>query len=202
MEEVKRGQKDPRTPGSWSRSKPDPGNMRPMGYLTTGIHTPYGDAFRLAVLAVQTPLPSLQEKKRATPPDRLVGETICAAIAAATPPDLSEMERRRWNEVSRSVMAPAVERAHARYRVRAEELHGCARLSAIAGLTTLAVGVCLPVHGMLLVACLLGLVSILAARAPADLLRVDLQRIERAADQLGTELLIEEERRALPPSTS
>lgn len=174
-----------------------------MGSITTGIHTPYGDAFRLAVLAVQTPLPSPQEKSSQLP-ERLVGETICAAIAAATPPDIPEAERRRWIEVSRGVVAPAVERAHARYRARAEDLHRYARMSAIAGLTILAVGICLSVHGMMLVAGLLSVVSIVTARAPADLLRVDLQRIERSADQLGTELLLEEERRSLllPPARS
>jgi hypothetical protein len=165
-----------------------------MGSLTTGMHTPYGDAFRLAVLAVQTPLPALPQKKRGRA-ERPVGETLCAAIAAATPPDIPEAERRRWVEVSRGVLAPALERAHARYRVRAEDLHGYARMSAVASLTVLAVGICLSIQGMLLVACLLSVVSLVTARAPADLLRVDLQRIERAADQLGAELLLEEERR-------
>lgn len=174
-----------------------------MGSITTGIHTPYGDAFRLAVLAVQTPLPAPQESD-CHPPDRRVGETLCAAMVAATPPDIPEAERRRWIEVSRGVVAPAVERAHARYRARAGDLHGYARMSGVACLTILAVGICLSIHGMMLVACLLGVVSVLTARAPADLLRVDLQRIERAADQLGSELLLEEERRALllPPTGS
>ena len=56
--------------------------MRAMGSITTGIHTPYGDAFRLAVLAVQTPLPAPQESD-CHPPDRRVGETLCAAMVAA-----------------------------------------------------------------------------------------------------------------------
>lgn len=160
----------------------------------TGVQTPFGDAFRMAVLAVQTP-PAPADKRPHQ--DRPVGEVFCAAIAAASPPDIEKTDRQRWLDVSRHVIAPAVESAHARYRARAEDLHWCARISTAACLLVVAVGAYLPLHAAPVVALVLAGVAILCARAPADLLRMDLRRIEQAADHLGTELMLEEERRSL-----
>ncbi len=166
----------------------------------TGVQTPYGDAFRLAVLAVQVPLPTTPSKRR-SPQDRPVGETLCTAITAASPPDVDEVDRRRWAEVSRAVIAPAVERAHARYQARAQELHGMARTCGSASVFTLILGCLIPLHSAALVATILGVAALVLARAPAELLRIDLRQVERAADHLGTELLVEGERRALPPAS-
>lgn len=148
--------------------------------------TPYGDAYRTALAAIQIPPAGMDLKSRAI----LNRRHVCETIAACSPEDLDPAQQDRWAVVTREVLAPAVEGAQARYAARSADFHSLARVCAVTSILLLLLGV-LAFKYAITASAVLAVAALASARTPAEILRIDLLRIGRLADQLGVRLLLE-----------